>query len=233
MSNLNLINLNDCYKPNQRMVVLDTETTGLDYGSGDRLIEIGCVEIINNKITGKFFQSYINPQRDVSAGSYRVTGISTSFLKDKPLFNDIVDDFLKFIDGSILVIHNANFDVPFINYELGMLNKSILPNKILDTLLISREIFVGKPCNLDAVCKRLNIDNSIRSFHGALLDAQILSKVYLMLLNIRKNQTTIDLLVQEETVIENNSYKIQREKISIQWVKDEELKIHNEFFIKK
>jgi DNA polymerase-3 subunit epsilon len=214
------------------MIVLDTETTGLSYENGDKLIEIGCVEIINNKVTGKFFQTYINPQREVSAGSYRVTGISSSFLYNKPLFGQIVDGFLKFIDNSPLIIHNAKFDVPFINHELKLIGKNILNNVVLDTLLVSRELFPGKPCSLDAVCRRLNIDNGMRSFHGALLDAQILSKVYLMLLKLRKNQATIDVFFQEDIVLESNNYIMKRSLITNQLIEKESWAIHEEFFKK-
>jgi DNA polymerase-3 subunit epsilon len=227
---INFINLSHCYEKHQRMVVLDTETTGLSYENGDRLIEIGCVEIINNQVTGKFYQTYINPQRDVSPGSYRVTGIKTQFLYDKPVFNAIADDLLKFIGNDILIIHNANFDIPFLNYELKKSGRHPLTNPVLDTLLVSRELFAGKPCSLDAVCRRLNIDNTMRSFHGALLDSQILSKVYIMLLKIKKNQATIDGVFNEKKTQEDAQIIIKRNKISQQLVEINGWEFHQEFF---
>ena len=227
---INFINLSNCYEKNQRMIVLDTETTGLSYENGDRLIEIGCVEIINNQVTGKFYQTYINPQRDVSAGAYRVTGIKTQFLYDKPLFDAIADDLLKFIANDILIIHNANFDVPFINYELKKSGRNPMTNPVLDTLLVSRELFPGKPCSLDAVCRRLNIDNTMRSFHGALLDSQILSKVYIMLLKIKKSQTTLDVVFNSKTTIEETHVVMKRNKITTELIEEESFKIHQEFF---
>jgi DNA polymerase-3 subunit epsilon len=233
INSINFISLEECSKPNQRIVILDTETTGLSYDSGDKIVEIGCVELINNRITGKFFQTYINPQRDVSAGAYRVTGISTDFLRDKPIFHKIADDFLKFVDDSILIIHNANFDVPFLNHELNLINKPLLNNPVLDTLLVSRELFPGKPCSLDAVCRRLNIDNTMRTFHGALLDSQILGKVYLMLLKIKKTQVTVDLLIKEETIEKTTIMTTNREKISLQLIETTELDLHYKFYKNK
>ena len=171
----------------KRIVVLDTETTGLDIIDNSstqfpyhRITEIGAVEIIDNKITGKRFQTYLNPKRDVSMASYRITGLSTEFLSDKPKFDDVADNFLKFIEGSKLVIHNAKFDVKFLNFELSLVGKKNLElASVVDTLALARARFPGQKASLDALCKKYKIDNSNRTLHGALIDAQLLARVYL------------------------------------------------------
>lgn len=166
-----------------RQVVLDTETTGLEPSQGHRVIEIGCVELFNRQLTGNHFHVYINPEREVDEGALAVHGISNEFLADKPLFSAIVEDFLAFIEGAELIIHNAAFDIGFLNQEL-----SLLPNRparvdercgVIDTLLMARQKHPGQKNNLDALCKRYGIDNSHRDLHGALLDAEILADVYL------------------------------------------------------
>lgn len=165
-----------------RQIALDTETTGIGHDKGHRIIEIGCVEFINRKLTGNTFHVYINPQRLVDPGAFKVHGIGDDFLKDKPLFNDICTDFLAFIQDAELIIHNAPFDTGFINMELGRLkNKPILETitRVTDTLVMARQKHPGQKNNLDALCKRYSIDNSNRQLHGALLDAEILAKVYL------------------------------------------------------
>ncbi len=166
-----------------RQVVLDTETTGLDPKDGHRIIEIGCVEIIDRRVTRRYYHQYINPQREVDEGAMAVHGISSEFLADKPLFSQIVDDFIEFIDGAELVIHNAAFDVGFINHEFNLLNKALgrVEDRctVLDTLLMARRKYPGSGVSLDKLCSRLGIDNSHRELHGALLDAQILGEVYL------------------------------------------------------
>ena len=165
-----------------RQVVLDTETTGLEHQEGHRIIEIGCVEMIERRITGRHYHVYINPEREVDEGAMAVHGISNEFLADKPRFADIAEAFLEFIDGAELVIHNAAFDVGFLNAELGRLNP---PTRIadvatvLDTLLLARELHPGQRVSLDALCKRYDVDNSNRQLHGALLDSEILAEVYL------------------------------------------------------
>lgn len=166
-----------------RQIVLDTETTGIDTKLGNRIIEIGCVEVIDRKVTGNRYHQYINPQRDSEEGALEVHGITTAFLADKPLFADIVDDFLNFIRGAELVIHNAPFDVGFINHELNQINQqnNHIANicTVLDTLVLAKKIHPGQKNNLDALCKRYDIDNSQRDLHGALLDAEILAETYL------------------------------------------------------
>jgi len=165
-----------------RQIVLDTETTGLELSKGNRIIEIGCVELYNRKLTGQHFHQYINPGREVEEGAFEVHGISDDFLKDKPIFSQIVDDFLKFIEGSELVIHNAAFDIGFLNNELKLVGRKqkIEDNcSVLDSLMLARHKHPGQKNNLDALCKRYDIDNSQRDLHGALLDSEILADVYL------------------------------------------------------
>ncbi len=166
-----------------RQVVLDTETTGLEASAGHRIIEIGCVELFNRKLTGKHYHQYINPQREVDQGAIEVHGITNEFLADKPLFEQIVDDFLSFVDGAELVIHNAPFDVGFIDAELARLGSGLdrIDSRcsVLDSLVLARNKHPGQKNNLDALCKRYFIDNSQRDLHGALLDAEILADVYL------------------------------------------------------
>ena len=169
-----------------RQIVLDTETTGIEIGAGNRLIEIGCVELVNRKLTGRHYHQYINPQGfKVEEGALAVHGISDEFLADKPLFTDVMDDFMAFVDGAELVIHNAPFDMGFLNHELRL---SGGPYKqlekycgVLDTLVMARKKHPGQRNTLDALCKRYGIDNSHRDLHGALLDAEILADVYLLL----------------------------------------------------
>ncbi|MCK4864215.1 MAG: DNA polymerase III subunit epsilon [Gammaproteobacteria bacterium] len=166
-----------------RQIVLDTETTGLEPRLGHRIIEIGCVEVIDRRVTGNRYHQYINPEREIDEGAVEVHGITTAFLADKPLFADIAEDFLNFIRGAELVIHNAPFDVGFIDHELNQLNQqqNHVDNicTVLDTLVLARKMHPGQKNNLDALCKRYDIDNSQRDLHGALLDAEILAETYL------------------------------------------------------
>ena len=166
-----------------RQIVLDTETTGLDPAQGHRIIEIGCVELINRKLTGNHFHHYLQPDRDVDEGALEVHGISNEFLLDKPRFASIADDFLTFVSSAELIIHNAPFDLGFINVELKLVGKNNLESvsTVLDTLVMAREMYPGQRNSLDALCKRLAIDNSQRTLHGALLDAEILADVYLIM----------------------------------------------------
>lgn len=171
-----------------REIVLDTETTGMDPADGHRIIEIGCVELINHLPTGKTWHHYINPEREVDAGAVAVHGIKTEFLKDKPTFGELVGNFLDFIKDATLVIHNAEFDVKFLNAELKTFGfPPIKLAETVDTLLVARKKYPGSPANLDALCRRFNIDLSGRELHGALLDAQLLASVYLELLGGRQH----------------------------------------------
>ncbi len=177
-----------------RQVVLDTETTGLETSQGHRIIEIGCVELINRKLTGKHFHQYINPDREIDQGAIEVHGITNEFLADKPAFATIVDDFLAYVDGAELVIHNAAFDMGFLNAELGKIAglKTRMESicTVVDTLKMAREKHPGQRNNLDALCQRYGVDNSQRDLHGALLDAEILADVYLLMTG---GQTTFQL----------------------------------------
>ena len=170
------------YENIMREIVLDTETTGLDPRSGHRIIEIGAVEIVDKIITGKQFHTYVNPKRNVPQESYRIHGISANFLQNKPVFENIAAEFVKFIGNSTLVIHNAQFDIKFLNHEFTLIGYPSLPlSNAIDTLKIARQKFPGHKVNLDALCKRYKVDLSSRDFHGALKDAELLAKVYLNL----------------------------------------------------
>lgn len=170
----------------RRQIVLDTETTGLEPDLGHRIVEIGCVEIDDRRITDRHFHCYLNPDRLVEGGALEVHGITDAFLEDKPRFRDIVDDFLAFIEGAELIIHNAPFDVGFLDAELARLERSPTIQiaqvaNILDTVVLARELHPGQRVSLDALCKRYEVDNSNRQLHGALLDAELLADVYLLM----------------------------------------------------
>lgn len=166
-----------------RQIILDTETTGLSWEKGNRLVEIGCVELIGRRPTGRTFQRYLNPEREMEPGAAEVTGLTLEFLADKPRFAEVVEEFLAFIAGAELVIHNAEFDVGFINHELRLLGDAYGSLErhagVLDTLKLARELYPGQRNSLDALCKRLDVDNKHRQLHGALLDAELLADVYL------------------------------------------------------
>jgi len=172
-----------------REIVLDTETTGLDPLRGDRLVEIGCVEIFNRMPTGQVFHCYINPERDMPLEAFNVHGLSTEFLASKPLFTEVVEEFLAFIGDAPLVIHNASFDIGFINAELDRIKRvPILRERLVDTLLLARRKHPGVSNRLDDLCSRYLIDNSHRTKHGALLDAELLAEVYIDLVGARQSQ---------------------------------------------
>ena len=170
-----------------REIVLDTETTGLDPTAGHRIVEIGCVELINHMPTGKIRQWYINPERDMPDDAYNVHGLSEDFLADKPVFASIVDDFLAFLEGAVLVAHNASFDIRFLNSELAALDRpNLAQDNLIDTIALARKNVPGAQYSLDALCRRFNIDTSARQKHGALLDAELLAEVYLELIGGRQ-----------------------------------------------
>ena len=175
-----------------REIVLDTETTGLDPASGHRIVEIACLELVNHIPTGRTFQCYVNPERDVPADALAVHGLSAEFLSDKPRFADIIEGLMQFIGEAPLVMHNAEFDVRFLNAEFQLVGRPPLPTlSVVDTLQIARQKFPGGPISLDALCRRFAIDNSSRTKHGALLDAELLADVYLELVGGR--QTGLEL----------------------------------------
>jgi DNA polymerase-3 subunit epsilon len=177
-----------------RQIVLDTETTGLEPEQGHRVIEIGCVELVDRRLTSRHYHQYVQPDRDIDAAAQAVHGITSESLRDKPRFADVAEELLTFIRGAELIIHNAPFDVGFLNYELGLLAGEHEPIEvqcgILDTLALARELHPGLRNSLDALCKRYAVDNSQRELHGALLDAEILADVYLAMTG---GQTTLDL----------------------------------------
>jgi DNA polymerase-3 subunit epsilon len=174
-----------------RQIFLDTETTGLSPENGDRLIEIGCVELINRKLTGNNRHFYVNPGRDSHEEALKVHGITTEFLKDKPRFEEVAEDLLSYLQGGEVIIHNAPFDIGFLNKELELLGKPPFTqwvDKITDSLAMAKEMFPGKRNGLDALCDRLGVDNSSRTLHGALLDAELLADVYI---NLTRGQNTL------------------------------------------
>ena len=177
-------------------VVLDTETTGLSVAKGHRIIEIGCIELKNQIPTSKTFHSYLNPQRKVSEDAIKVHGYTDEFLADKKLFKDVADDFLNFIENKKLIIHNAEFDISHINNELKLAGKKILDRKnVIDTLDLARDKYPGSQISLDALCKRFSIDNSRRKFHTALIDCELLSKVYINLID--QKEPKLDFVTEE------------------------------------
>ncbi len=222
-----------------RQIVLDTETTGMNtsggpHFEGHRIIEIGAVEVINRRLTGEHFHVYIKPDRSVDPDAYKVHGISDKDLMDKPLFSAIADDFYQFIRNSELIIHNASFDIGFINYEFGLLKKP-LPTvetfcKVTDTLAMARKLFPGKRNNLDALCDRYHIDNSRRTLHGALLDAEILAEVYLAMTG---GQTSIAFANEYEAaqaVVGNTIQRLDNhtDELKIIYASEQELLQHEE-----
>ncbi|MBY0468667.1 MAG: DNA polymerase III subunit epsilon [Burkholderiaceae bacterium] len=184
-----------------RLVFLDTETTGLSPQSGDRIVEIGCVELVDRRATGRNLHLYLNPQRPSHPDALRVHGLTDDFLRDKPLFESIADQLLEFVDGAEVVIHNAGFDTSFLDHELGRLNLPKFANcveKVTDSLTLARELFPGKSNSLDALCKRLEVDNSNRTLHGALLDAGLLAEVYI---RMTRGQKSLVVEVEETPVL--------------------------------
>lgn len=217
-----------------RLVVLDTETTGLNPQEGHRIIEIGCVELLNRRLTGRRFHEYINPERIIDAGAIEVHGISNQFLEGKPTFAGIVDDFIAFIQGAELVIHNAPFDVGFINYEFSRLNNETGAVteycKVFDTLTYARKKHPGQRNSLDALCKRYSIDNSHRDLHGALLDAEILADVFLLMTG--GQSSLLDEGVEKtEALVVNNEVKFlsaNRAPLKVISCTEEELTAHHQ-----
>ncbi len=209
-----------------RQIVLDTETTGLEPKQGHRVIEIGCVEVVDRKLTGNHYHQYINPQREVDSGAMEVHGISNEFLADKPLFKDIAAEFLEFVKGAELVIHNAPFDVGFINHEFGMLvgNYGIIEDScgVLDTLAMARKKHPGQRNSLDALCKRYGIDNTMRDLHGALLDSEILADVYLIMTG---GQTMLSLGGDSGDGEVTQIKRINRERVALKVIRASELEL--------
>lgn len=215
-----------------RQVVLDTETTGLEPQLGHRIIEIGCVELVNRKLTGRHYHQYINPEREVDQGAIEVHGITNEFLADKPRFKAIVGEFWDFIRGAELVIHNAAFDIGFMNHEFARLDMAPVTTEcsVLDTLALARQKHPGQKNNLDALCKRYGVDNSHRDLHGALLDAEILADVYLLMTG---GQTALELGSEAQTTAQQSSAPVSlgvisrdRRPLRVIYAAAEELEAH-------
>ncbi|MBM3341310.1 MAG: DNA polymerase III subunit epsilon [Betaproteobacteria bacterium] len=212
--------------PEVRQIILDTETTGLDPALGHRIIEIGGVEIVNRQPTGKQFHRYVNPERDSDEGALQVHGITTEFLQDKPKFREIAREFLDYVKGAELVIHNAAFDIAFLNHELRLLDLQPVTTvcaAVIDSLKQARELHPGKRNSLDALCERYQIDNTGRTLHGALLDAQLLAEVYLAM---TRGQDS--LLIDAEPAAVAQAEEAAREKFDIIVLRasDEEIAAH-------
>lgn len=220
---------------NQRIIILDTETTGMNKGSskiyeGHRIIEIGAVEMVNRKLTGKTFHQYINPQQEIDPEAIKVHGITNERVKDEPVFKAVAEDFICFIKGATLVAHNANFDTSFIDHELRLSNNKFAIKdicSIVDSLAIAKEKFPGKKNNLDALCKRYSLDNSHRTLHGALLDAEILADVYLMLTG---EQSALPLEASPHKKLVNS---VEKKIIKVIKPNDEEIKEHKNIICNK
>ena len=206
-------------------VVLDTETTGLSVKDGHRIVEIGCIEIENLIPTKKNFHCYLNPERKVSEQAFEVHGYSDDFLSKQKKFAEVVDEFLEFIDGKRLVIHNAEFDLGHLNNELLILGKKKINNEIVDTLVLARDKFPGSSINLDSLCKRYRIDNSRRTKHTALIDCDLLAKVYINLLD--QKEPTLD-FQSEKKITENNNESVQYYKKIIK-ATDKEISLHQAY----
>lgn len=191
----------------KREVCFDTETTGLKTEEGHRIVEIGCIELMDNVRTNNYYHVYLNPERDIPIESTNIHGLTIDFLKDKPKFYEIKDEFLKFIGDSILVAHNANFDIKFVNYELQLCGVENITNEVIDSLKIAKQKFPGQKNNLDALCKRFNVDSSRRTLHGALLDAELLADVYIELNG--GAQQSFDTKTENKTEKEKNTMEFE------------------------
>jgi len=213
-----------------RQIVLDTETTGLSAEAGDRIIEIGCVELINRKLTGRNFHHYVNPERESHEDALKVHGIANDFLQDKPKFAAIVDEFVAYISDADIIIHNASFDIGFLNKELELAGKPAFKDhvgKVLDTLAMAKEIYPGKRNSLDALCDRLGVSNAARTLHGALLDAELLADVYI---NLTRGQDA--LLMDSDSQADGSSEAVKMDfsqlKFKVIQPSPEELLAHEE-----
>ncbi len=212
-----------------REIVLDTETTGFYPEEGDRIVEIGCIELINHIPSGNVYHRYINPERDMPDAAYRVHGLSAEFLRGHKVMAEEIDGFLDFIGNDRLIIHNAQFDMKFLNAELARLKRPLLPmSQSLDTVLLARERLPGAQVNLDALCRRFGIDNSARTKHGALLDAELLAEVYLELIGGRQHGLSLEEIEEEATLIVVRDIRPARTHA----VRAEELAAHQAFLEK-
>ncbi len=215
-----------------REIVLDTETTGLDPDDGHRIIEIGCVELENHIPTGKTQQLYINPEREIPAEATAIHGITDEFVKDKPIFSQSYMEFLLFVGDAKLIIHNAAFDMKFLNWELRQVgHKPFAWNNVIDTLGMARQLFPGSPANLDALCKRFQIDNTERTYHGALLDSELLAEVYLELIGGRQHGLGLAAQAEKQAAALASKDKVFREPRTFA-ANEDELAAHKELLEK-
>jgi DNA polymerase-3 subunit epsilon len=211
-----------------RQVILDTETTGLNPATGDRIIEIGCVEMVGRRLTDRTFHYYINPERDIDVGAFAVHGLSREFLSDKPIFANIVEQLIEFVDGAEIVIHNAAFDLGFLDNEFGLLKRPPFRNlasKVTDTLLEARQMFPGKRNSLDALCERFSISNQHRTLHGALLDAQLLAEVYIAMTRGQED-LSIDLIDYTVDTDSEGHTKLLPTNLKLISASDDECELH-------
>jgi len=209
-----------------RQIVLDTETTGLNARMGDRVIEIGCIELLSRSVTDRHFHSYLNPQREIDEGATRVHGLTLEFLADKPKFPDIAGEFVEYISGAELIIHNAAFDVEFLDQELsfaGLKKLSEYAPNVIDTLAMARELHPGKRNGLDALCERYAVNNSHRTLHGALLDARLLAEVYLAL---TRGQESLVMELDRPSAAQTAAALVDAKKLTVLRATGEELKAH-------
>ncbi len=212
-----------------REIVLDTETTGLKFSDNHRVIEVAAIEIVDYLPTGKVFHKYVNPQRDVPESSVDIHGITEKFLENKPLFKEIADEFLEFISVDNIVAHNAPFDIGFLNFELQRCGKNTLSNKAIDTVVLAREKFPGQSVSLDALCKRLSIDNTLREKHSATLDAELLARVYIELNDVREPSLNLAIDVEDHLIDTDFDISLLQERnLKIQITSEEE-RLHSEF----
>jgi len=211
-------------------VILDTETTGLSTAANHKIVEIGCIELKNQIPTNKTFHAYLNPQRAVSEDAFKVHGYSDKFLSNKKIFSEIVEEFLNFIEGKKLIIHNATFDLSFLDYELKLINKKTINRKnVIDTLELARAKYPGTQNSLDALCKRFKIDNSKREKHSALVDCQLLKEVYINLLDQKEPKLDLESKDIPDTKLNNHLYEIKNIKRKVIKISEEELESHKKF----
>jgi len=211
-------------------VILDTETTGLSTTANHRIVEIGCVELNNQIPTNKTFHTYLNPQRPVSEDALKVHGYTDKFLSDKKVFSEIVEEFLNFIEGKKLIIHNAPFDLSFLDYELKLVNKKTVNRKnVIDTLELARSKYPGAQNSLDALCKRFKIDNSKREKHSALVDCQLLKEVYINLLDQKEPKLDLESKDISDTKLNNQVYEIKNIQRKVIKISEKELELHKKF----
>lgn len=212
-----------------REIVLDTETTGFDPLQGHRVVEIGCLELVNHMPTGRSFHVYLNPDRDMPTGAFQVHGLSEEFLSDKQRFHEVVDDFLAFIDEGTLIAHNASFDVAFLNAELQRASRAAISgDRVVDTLALARRKFPGANNSLDALCRRFNVDNSSRTLHGALLDSELLAEVYLELIGGRQPGLVLSVQAAQVSITAQRNVRPPRPHRAT----EEELAAHAAFLTK-